>query len=125
MSLRVLVVDDEREVARSLQAFLEDEGMEVRSAGSAEEAVGLVRAGLAFDVCIMDMRLPGMHGEAAIRCLHDVRPHMQYIIHTGTAGYALPDDLRAMGIGTAQLFRKPLPDMSPLVDIIRDLGAQR
>jgi len=125
MNLRVLVVDDEPGVARSLQAFLEDEGMAVRSAGSAEEALELVRTDVAFDVCIMDMRLPGMHGDAAIRCLHRVRPRMQYIIHTGTAGYELPDDLRAIGIGNAQLFMKPLPDMSPLVDIIRNLGAER
>jgi CheY-like chemotaxis protein len=125
MSLRVLVVDDEPGVARSLQAYLEDEGMQVRSAGSAEEALELVQAGAAFDVCIMDMRLPGMDGDVAIRRLHRVRPRMHYIIHTGTAGYALSDDLRAMGIGNDQLFMKPLPDMSPLVDTIRGLGVER
>ena len=125
MNLRVLVVDDEPGVARSLQAYLEDEGMEVRSTGSAEAALELVQAGAAFDVCIMDMRLPGMDGDVAIRRLHRVQPRMHYIIHTGTAGYALPDDLRAIGIGNDQLFRKPLPDMSPLVDTIRGLGAER
>ena len=124
MTLRVLVVDDEAAVASTLQAYLEDEGMAVRSAGSAEEALELLRTGVVFDVCIMDMRLPGMHGNAAIRRLHRVRPCMQYIIHTGTAGYELPDDLRAMGIGNMQLFMKPLPDMSPLVDTIRSLGTQ-
>ena len=125
MSLRVLVVDDESGVAGSLQAYLEDEGMEVRSAGSAEDALELVRAGAAFDVCIMDMRLPGMEGDAAIRRLHRVRPLMQYIIHTGTAGYDLPDVLRGIGIGKEQLFMKPLPDMAPLVAAIRKMGAER
>jgi len=123
MSLRVLVVDDEVRVAGTLQAYLEDEGMEVRSAGSAEEALALVEAGEDFDVCIMDMRLPGMDGDAAIRRLHQVRPHMRYIIHTGTAGYGVPDDLRALGIGNRQLFMKPLPDMAPLVQTIRSLGS--
>ena len=85
----------------------------------------MVRAGAAFDVCIMDMRLPGMDGDAAIRRLHRVRPRMQYIIHTGTAGYDLPEDLRAMGIGSDQLFMKPLPDMAPMVATIRSLGAER
>ena len=124
MSLRVLVVDDESGVAGSLQAYLEDEGMEVRSAGSAEDALELVRAGAAFDVCIMDMRLPGMDGDAAIRRLHRVRSRMQYIIHTGTAGYDLPEDLRAMGIGSDQLFMKPLLEMAPMVATIRSLGAE-
>lgn len=124
MSLRVLVVDDESGVAGSLQAYLEDEGMEVRSAGSGEDALQLVRAGAAFDVCIMDMRLPGMDGDAAIRGLHRVRPRMRYLIHTGMADYDLPDDLRGMGIGEGQLFLKPLADLAPLVAAIRDLGAE-
>lgn len=122
MSLRVLVVDDEVLVAGTLQAYLEDEGMDVRSAGSAEEALTLVQEGEDFDVCIMDMRLPGMDGDAAIRRLHRVRPRMRYIIHTGTAGYGVPDDLRALGIGNHQLFMKPLPDMAPLVKTIHSLG---
>lgn len=121
MSLRVLVVDDEVLVAGTLQAYLEDEGMDVRSAGSAEEALTLVQEGEDFDVCIMDMRLPGMDGDAAIRRLHRVRPRMRYIIHTGTAGFGIPDDLRALGIGNHQLFTKPLPDMAPLVQTIRRL----
>jgi len=122
MRLRVLVVDDEVRVAGSLQAYLEDEGMSVKSAGSAEEALDLVQTGEDFDVCIMDMRLPGMDGDAAIRLLHLVRPRMRYIIHTGTAGYRVPEDLRDLGIGTRQLFTKPLPDMAPLAQTIRKLG---
>jgi two-component system OmpR family response regulator len=122
MSLRVLVVDDEVRVADTLQAYLEDEGMEVRSAGSAEEALALIEAGTDFDVCIMDIRLPGMDGDAAILHLHRMRPHMRYIIHTGTASYGVPDDLRALGIDNGQCFMKPLRDMAPLVQTIRSLG---
>lgn len=123
MSLRVLVVDDEPGVAGTLQAYLEDEGMEVHSAGSAEEALELVRRGVAFDVCIMDLRLPGMDGDAAIRRLHRLRPRLKYLIHTGTAGYDVPDDLRTIGVGSGQIFRKPLPDMAPLAAAVRTLGA--
>ena len=122
MSLRILVVDDEPGVLLNLRAYLEDEGMEVRGAGSAEEALDLVREGSVFDVCIMDMRLPGMHGDAAIRSLHRLRPRLRYLIHTGTAGYDLPDDLRRLGVGNDHLFMKPLPDMEPLVHAIRKLG---
>jgi CheY-like chemotaxis protein len=122
MSLRVLVVEDEVRVADTLQAYLQDEGMEVRTTGSAEEALALVEAEEDFDVCIMDMRLPGMDGDAAIRRLHRVQPHMHYIIHTGTVGYRIPNDLRALGIGNQQLFTKPLLDMAPLVRSIHNLG---
>jgi CheY-like chemotaxis protein len=122
MTLRVLVVDDEPGVAGTLRAYLEDEGMEVRSAGSGEEAVELVRAGLAFDVCIMDMRLPGMDGDAAIRRLHRLYPRLKYLIHTGTASYDVPSDLHTIGVGHGQVFRKPLPDMGQLAAAVRILG---
>ena len=121
MSLRVLVVDDERGVANSLGAYLQDEGMEVICVGSAEEALELICKGGNVDVCIMDLRLPGMDGTAAIRILNRIQPQMRYIIHTGTVGYTVPEDLHAMGIGEDHLFTKPLWDLAPLADTIRSL----
>lgn len=121
MNPRVLVVDDESGIAENLQAFLEDEGMGAESVGSAEEAVQRVRLGGAFDVCIMDMRLPGMDGNAGIRVLHELCPGLRFIIHTGSAGYVLPEELRAMGIDESRLFHKPLADMTPIADIVRKL----
>lgn len=114
MKARVLIVDDEPLVLRNLRAFLEDEGMSVQGVSSAEDAVALAGTDDSFQVCIMDMRLPGMDGNAAIRELHRLRPAMRFLIHTGSTGYAIPDDLRALGIDEGHLFRKPLSDMAPI-----------
>ncbi len=122
MSTRVLVVDDESLIAHSLRAFLEDEGMWVESVGSAEEALDLVRTGRRYDVCIMDMRLPGIDGEAAILALHELCPGLRFIIYTGSVNYALSKELRALKIGEVPLFRKPLLDMAPLVTKIHRLA---
>lgn len=125
MSSRVLVVDDEPFIVTGLQVFLEDEGMQVGSAGSGEEAVDIVRKDSDFDVCIMDMRLPGMNGDTTIRALHEICPDLKFIIHTGSADYGIPDDLRAMGINDDQLFVKPLIDMKPLAEKVTDLTGSR
>ncbi len=122
MSARVLVVDDEPLIASSLQAFLEDEGMTVDSVGSAEGALALVQGGHAFDVCVMDMRLPGLDGNAAIRALHELCPRLRFIIYTGSANYAIPDELYTLGIGEVPLFRKPLSDMASLATKVRGLA---
>ena len=122
MSPRVLVVDDEWLVAENLEAYLEDEGMGVTSVGSAEEAVELVEKGLRWDVCIMDLRLPGMDGRAAIHILHRLRPEMRFIIHTGSATFAVPTEMRDMGIADIQLFKKPVVDMEALADTVRSLA---
>jgi len=122
MTARVLVVDDEPLIVAGLRVFLDDEGMRVDSAGSGEEAVDIVRNDSGFDVCIMDMRLPGMDGDTAIRALHDICPDLKFIIHTGSADYSIPDDLRAMGIDEGVFFAKPLLDMQPLAETVAALA---
>jgi DNA-binding NtrC family response regulator len=121
---RVLVVDDESFIADGLRVYLEDEGMEAKSVASAEQALDLIGAGGRFDVCIMDMRLPGMNGDAAIRALHAVDPDMSFVIHTGSTNYVIPDDLRDLGIGDIHLFKKPLLDMAPLAAMVQSLSGR-
>ena len=125
MSPRVLVVDDEPLIVSGLRIFLEDEGMHVDCAGSGEEAVNIVRNDSGIDVCIMDMRLPGMDGGTTIRTLYEICPDLRFIIHTGSAGYSIPDDLRALGIDERLLFAKPLLDMTPLADTVAALAGNR
>ena len=125
MSPRVLVVDDEPFIITGLRVFLEDEGMQVNSAGSGEEAVDIARNDSSFDVCIMDMRLPGMNGDTTIRTLYEICPDMRFIIHTGSADYSIPDDLRALGIDESRYFAKPLMDMTPLAETVAALASSR
>ena len=124
MSLRVLVVDDEPLVAETLRAFLEDEGMRVRIETSGEAALAAVRSGAAFDACVMDLRLPGMDGDVAVRELHDLCPALRFLLHTGSADYVVPAPLRAIGIREADLFRKPLADMTPLANALHELQGE-
>lgn len=123
MSPRVLVVDDEPVIVSGLRVFLEDEGMQVGSAGSGEEAVDIARSDCNFDVCIMDMRLPGMNGDTTIRALHEICPELKFIIHTGSTDYSIPDDLRAIGIDERQFFAKPLMDMTPISETVAALSS--
>jgi two-component system OmpR family response regulator len=67
---RILVVDDEQLIIDNLLAFLEDEGMHAEGVASAEEALERIESGRPYHICIMDMRLPGMDGDTAIRTLH-------------------------------------------------------
>jgi DNA-binding NtrC family response regulator len=125
MSPRVLVVDDEPVIVNGLRVFLEDEGMQVDGAGSGEEAVDIARNDCSFDVCIMDMRLPGINGDTTIRALHEICPELKFIIHTGSADYSIPDDLRAIGIDERQFFAKPLMDMTPMSETIEALSSSK
>lgn len=120
----VMVVDDEQAVRENLAAYLEDEGMQIVQAESGEEAVEIVQSGTQFDVCVMDMRLPGMDGNAAIVALHALRPRSGFLVHTGSANYSLPAELRGLGLSEKHVFMKPLSDMGVLADAIRTVGEQ-
>jgi len=121
----VLIVDDEEMIRENLKAYLEDEGLGVAAFESATHALRWLRDGTACRVCIMDMRLPDMDGDAAIRILHRLYPEMEFLIHTGSSSYSLPEDLRAMGLDDDRVYRKPLGDMAPLAAAVRALAAPR
>jgi len=121
MQTWVLIVDDEPMIRESLQAYLEDEGIPAVAVNSGEEALNTVQQSCAFAVCIMDMRLPGMDGNTAIRRLHALRPGLEFLIHTGSSDYTLPPDLRALGVSELRIYPKPLVDMAPLAATVRAL----
>ena len=119
MTMRVLIVDDEHLITTSLQAFLEDEGYVAASATSGEEAVQLLQRDRTYDVCIMDIRLPGMDGNTAMQSIHEMCTDIRFIVHTGSVNYNVPVDLNSAGIRVNHLFRKPLTDMSLVTDAIK------
>ena len=121
MTFSVLVVDDEPSIRENLSAYLEDDGMRVEAVRSCEEAMKRLQAGERFDACIMDIRLPGMDGNSGILELRALCPALEFMVHTGTADYSLPEELRAIRISDARVFKKPLMDMAPLARCIRSV----
>ncbi|MFM1823828.1 MAG: hypothetical protein RI967_2094 [Planctomycetota bacterium] len=70
MSRRVLVIDDERAIARAVAARLEAAGHAVACAFTAHEGLRLAREG-AFHAMVLDLRLPDLDGIALLALLRD------------------------------------------------------
>ncbi len=121
---RILIVDDEESIRRSLHAYFEDEGFEVAAIDSAEAGLEEMSRTPA-DAVIVDMRLPGMDGNAFIERVGAFHPNAKVFIFTGSVGYQPPLSLQRMGIGPERVFLKPLQDMSVLVEAIRNLVEAR
>ncbi|HZM73440.1 MAG TPA: response regulator transcription factor [Candidatus Polarisedimenticolia bacterium] len=68
MSATILIVEDEHAVARGIQYALQQEGYEVTVARSGEEALE-IGPGLAPDLVLLDVRLPGIDGFEVLRRL--------------------------------------------------------
>src|ERR1700690_4036725 len=82
---RILVVDDQEEMLRSVRDLLERHGHEVLTAASGAEALELFKT---HDVqlLLVDCCMPSMPGEALIREIRRFDPYVQIILQTGYAG---------------------------------------
>ena len=100
----VLVVDDEKNMRRSLQTMLTDEGYEVRTVESAEEALSLL-AGGEFLLVITDARLGGMTGYELLGRIRHRWPDLPTLMLTA---YATPKlAVEAIQAGAVDYLAKP------------------
>ena len=123
-SIRVLVIDDEPAICSSLSAFLEDYGFRASTAESAEEALELMKSNV-YDVCIVDMRLPGMSGEDLIIQARERYPEQRHIIYTGSISYNLSEKLKDLGMRPEHVFLKPVRVLSLLVKCVKQLAPEQ
>lgn len=100
----VLVVDDEKNMRRSLQTMLGDEGYAVRAAESAEEALTLL-AQEEFFMVVTDARLGGMTGYEFLSQLRSRWPDLPALMITA---YATPKlAVEAIKAGAMDYLSKP------------------
>jgi DNA-binding NtrC family response regulator len=118
---RILVVDDEREIAESLCTLLRDDGQEVQSVSSAEEALGLFRQGT-YLVVIADLQLPGESGLDLVRTLKAEAPATSVVVMTGHA--TVPTAVAALKLGAVDYLKKPV-NPSQLKKLVAQLVAER
>ncbi|HUD72483.1 MAG TPA: SpoIIE family protein phosphatase [Dongiaceae bacterium] len=79
---RILVVDDEPPMLRTVERILAP-GHTVRGFASEKEALAAFRRE-AFDVAIIDIRMPGMDGFELTRALKQEKPDTEVILVTGS-----------------------------------------
>ena len=73
MKPRILVVDDEETAREELCEALRDAGFKATAAGDANAALDAVMEE-SYDVCISDIRMPGMDGIELLKQLGDCAP---------------------------------------------------
>ncbi|MBI4962045.1 MAG: response regulator [Desulfomonile tiedjei] len=81
MKPRILLVDDNEDFLDSTKDVLEDEGFQVVTASSGEEAIRKVEK-QAFDVVLMDIKMPGLNGVESLIELKKRSPGIRVIMCT-------------------------------------------
>src|SRR6516164_2268734 len=102
---KLLIVDDELSVRDSLAKWFGEEGYEVATAESANQALTRV-AEQVFDVALVDIKMRGIDGIELQRRLHEICPDMLVIIMTGYA--SVETAVVALKNGAYDYVNKPL-----------------
>ncbi len=105
LDAKLLIVDDEKNIRRTLRMILEGENLNVSDCGSAEEALRMMQED-ASDVLLLDIKLPGMDGMELLGRVRKGWPAVEVIMISGHA--TIHDAVEATRLGAYDVLEKPL-----------------
>lgn len=122
MKSRILVVDDEAEIRRSVRMILEYEGYDVQEASSGPEALALVERE-APDLVFLDIKMPGVDGLETLQKIRHVNEALPVVIISGHG--TVSTAVEATKLGAFDFIEKPLASERVLVTIKNALDRTR
>ena len=113
---RILIVDDEESIRRSLAGILSDEGFSTDGAEDGEKALATVR-GDPPDLVLLDIAMPGRDGLEILEELRQTWPELPVVMMSGHG--TIETAVRATQLGAFDFVEKPL-SVEKLLLIIRN-----
>lgn len=101
---RILVVDDEKNIRLMLTQALAADDTQIDTAVNGEEALGKFEQ-VAYDLVLLDLRLPGMDGMDVLREMQNRYPKLPVILLT--AHGTVENAVEAMKSGAVNYLQKP------------------
>jgi response regulator RpfG family c-di-GMP phosphodiesterase len=115
---KVLFVDDEENILKSLKRLLIEEEIDIYTANSGELGLELLRNTPGVDLIVSDQRMPGLTGSEFLRQSREIVPDALRIMLTGYADINATIDAINKG-GAYRYVSKPWDD-DEMIRIIRD-----
>ena len=111
----ILIIDDDLGTRDLLSLALRRAGFAVRTASSGAEGLASARSG-AFDLLLVDLRLPDMLGTEIVRRLRADARRMPFVLISGFLTIATT--VEAMRLGAVHVMEKPV-DIDNLLSVVR------
>jgi len=122
MRARILVVDDEAEIRRSVRMILEYEGYDVQEAASGPEGLALIEREPP-DLVFLDIKMPGLDGLEALQKIRQINDALPVVIISGHG--TVSTAVEATKLGAFDFIEKPLASERVLVTIRNALDSTR
>jgi DNA-binding response OmpR family regulator len=111
---RILIIEDNKDLAFGLRSNLEIEGYEVRTAATGPDGVRQAKAFLP-DLIVLDLMLPQMDGFAVLEAIRESKLHMPVLILTARGEEI--DKVRGLRLGADDYVTKPFGLMELLARV--------
>ncbi len=95
--IRILVVDDEDIVRKTLVAFLVELGYQVNDVADGESALLEVESG-SYDIALVDVNMPGMDGITLISRIRKLDIHIPILLISGQGDSEISDRARTLNV---------------------------
>ncbi|HEY0201966.1 MAG TPA: response regulator [Burkholderiaceae bacterium] len=103
--MRILLIEDEHDMAAWLMRALKQSGFVPDHAGDARTAEALLALGAGYDAVVLDLGLPDKHGFSVLSALRDAGNATPVLILTAQG--TLPDRVRGLNLGADDFLAKP------------------
>lgn len=103
--MNILIVDDEKNIRRTLTDILQDEGYNVTTSESGEEALNLLSNNF-FDLIFLDVKLPGIDGIEVLKRVKKDYTGLDVIVISGHSTIKIA--VQAVKMGAYDFLEKPL-----------------
>ena len=113
---RILIIDDQESIRKSLKLALEKEGYLVETAENGQEAIRKSKEQF-YNMALVDLRLPDMDGIELLTKMRETVPKMVKIIITGYP--MLENAIEAVNRGADGYVVKPV-NMSKLLETVEE-----
>jgi len=119
---RILIVDDDETIRKTLRAILEEKGYKVDAVDTGRKAIKKTKTKF-YNLALIDIRLPDMEGVKLLLRMKETTPKMRKIIITGYP--SLKNAIEAVNKGADSYVIKPLNINEILTLIEKHLKKQR
>jgi DNA-binding NtrC family response regulator len=112
---RIIIVDDDENIRKTMKAILEDEGYIVDLATSGNEAIEMAEK-RSYNIALLDIRLPDMEGVELLKLIKDNVPRTRKIMVTGYP--SMQNAISALNKNADAYLVKPV-NVEKLLDTVR------
>src|SRR3979490_2928636 len=85
LSMRILVIDDELVVRKAISTIFRLAGHECKEAANALAGIACAEQDT-FDLVLLDMNMPGLHGLEALKAIAHMEPRAPVVVMSGASG---------------------------------------